>query len=87
MATLSSQFAHVLLFACPVCSRPLATACNSTRQNLEIADGHYFQPHCHCGWTGTVMGLEAVKHWIEPWSDEAPVGNEVVGSCDNETVP
>jgi hypothetical protein len=84
METLSSQFAHVLLFACPVCSRPLATACNSTKQNLEIADGHYFQPHCHCGWTGAVMGMEAVKHWIEPWSDEAPVGNEVVGSCDNE---
>jgi hypothetical protein len=80
------QFAHILLFACPVCARALATACNSTKRNLEVADGHYFQPHCHCGWTGTVIGMEAIKHWVEPWSEKAPVGADVVGSCDDEAV-
>jgi hypothetical protein len=78
------QYAHVLLFACPKCSRALASACNSVKRNLEAGDAHYFQPHCHCGWTGTVMGMEAEKHWVEPWSDQAPVGPGVDGACDDE---
>jgi hypothetical protein len=80
------QFAHVLLFACPVCTRPLATACNSTKRNLETADGQYFQPHCHCGWSGDVIGMKAIKHWVEAWPDSAPVGKDVPGSCDGETL-
>lgn len=82
MHTISSQFAHIFLFACPTCSRPLVTTCNSKHRSLETADGYYFHPRCHCGWNGTVAGLEAIKHWLEPWSDEAPVGKGVVGSCD-----
>jgi hypothetical protein len=81
-----TQFAHVLLFACPVCARPLATACNSTKRNLEAADGQYFRPHCLCGWSGEVIGMKAIKHSVEPWSDAAPVGTDVPGSCDGETV-
>ena len=42
METAPPQFAHVLLFACPVCFRPLVTACNSTNRNLEVADGYDF---------------------------------------------
>lgn len=62
------QFAHVILFRCPNCGRPLASACASERRNLEVADAHFFNPHCFCGWTGAVAGLEGVRHWVEPWS-------------------
>ena len=84
----AEQFAHVLLFACPHCGRPLASACASNRSNLEVADAHWFNPHCHCGWEGEVIGLTAVKHWVEPWSAEPgmvlkPGAN---GSCDGEPV-
>jgi hypothetical protein len=82
MATNTPQFAHVLLFACPACSRPLAAACNSTGRNLEEADRHYFQPHCHCGWTGDVIGMKAIKHWVEPWLDNTPLEKGGAGSCD-----
>jgi hypothetical protein len=75
------QFAHVLLFACPQCDRPLASACASTKQNLEDADAHWFNPHCHCGWTGDVIGLTAVRHWVNPWGSNTPLGT---GSCEGE---
>ena len=60
-------FAHVLLFACPKCGRPLACACSSMKSSLEDADAHLFDPHCPCGWVGAVVGLTAVKHWVEAW--------------------
>jgi len=67
------QFAHVLLFACPECRRPLASACFTSKRSLEEADGRFFNPHCHCGWTGAVAGLQAVRHWVHPWP-EVPSG-------------
>lgn len=84
----TEHFAHVLLFACPQCERPLASACASHKQNLEEADAHYFNPHCHCGWTGPVMGLEAVKHFVEPWrafTAEVGVAGPGDGTCDGRT--
>jgi hypothetical protein len=81
---LNTQFAHVLLFACPRCARPLASACINSKRSLEDADAHWFNPHCHCGWTGDVSGVSAVKHWVEPWELVAPMGKGVPGSCDGE---
>jgi hypothetical protein len=80
---LAEQFAHVMLFQCPQCGRPLASACASTEQSLEGADAHWFNPRCHCGWTGSVIGMTAVKHWVESWERTAPVGPHVAGSCDS----
>jgi hypothetical protein len=81
-------FAHVMLFACPQCQRPLASACASSKKNLEEADAHFFNPHCHCGWTGPVAGMEAVKHWVHSWRGfEAQVGaaGPADGTCDGRT--
>jgi len=73
------QYAHVMLFACPQCGRPLCSSCASPNKNLEIAEAQWFAPHCHCGWTGEVAGVTAVRHWVEPWS-AAPVDEP--GTCD-----
>jgi hypothetical protein len=43
----TKEFAHVFLFRCPECGRPLASACASTQSNLELADAYLFNPHCH----------------------------------------
>ena len=67
-----SQYAHVLLFACPHCGRPLSSACVSANKNLEIAEAKWFTPHCLCGWSGGVSGVTAVKHWVEPWLRSVP---------------
>jgi hypothetical protein len=71
------QYAHVLSFACPKCMRPLATACNSKARNLD-----FFESHCRCGWSGSVLDGDSVKDWVESWSDKAPVGEGTDGSCD-----
>jgi hypothetical protein len=82
---LNMQFAHVLLFECPFCGRPLASACFNSKKSLEDADAHWFQPHCHCGWTGDVSGVTAIKHWVEPWhSSPLPLENEQSGSCEED---
>lgn len=43
----SLEFARVFLFRCAECGRPLASACASPQNNLEMADAHLFNPHCH----------------------------------------
>jgi hypothetical protein len=77
----ADQFAHVLLFSCPGCGSPLASACASSKRNLEQAEAHWFNPRCHCGWTGDVIGVTSVKHWVEPWKILVSSG---AGSCDGE---
>ena len=88
MPNTTEHFAHVLLFACPECERPLASACANSKKNLEEADAHLFNPHCHCGWSGPVPGIEAVKHWVQPWrafKAEVGVARAEDGSCDGRT--
>jgi len=84
----TNHFAHVLLFACPECNRPLASACASAKRSLEDADAHFFNPHCHCGWTGAVVGLQAVKHWVYPWPEvqlDAGQAQPEDGTCDGKS--
>ena len=83
---MAPQFAHVLLFACPRCGRPLASACVNAKMTLEDADAHWFNPHCPCGWTGDVTGLSAIKHWVQAWPNPLPIGHDVPGSCDGESI-
>jgi hypothetical protein len=34
---------------------------------VETADTQFMTAHCDCGWTGMLLGVQALKHWIEPW--------------------
>jgi hypothetical protein len=81
-STTTEQYAHVLLFACPRCDRPLSATCLSDQRNLEGAEGTWFSPHCHCGWTGDLAGVTAMKHWVEPWP--RPVRLDAKDSCEEE---
>ena len=62
-------FSHVLLFSCPKCGNPLASAWLSTEKNLEGADAQRFDRKCDCGWSGRLVGAQALRHWIEPWKN------------------
>jgi hypothetical protein len=84
MQKATETYSHVLLFACPQCGNPLASACASTNKNLEVADAHWFNPHCHWGCTGSVIGVQAVKHWVEPWKIPVSIAPEATGPCDSE---
>jgi hypothetical protein len=84
MQNVTDSYAHVLLFACPQCGTPLASACASAKKNLEVADAHWFKPHCPCGWTGPMIGVLAVKHWIEDWIIPVNSAPGASSSCDGE---
>jgi hypothetical protein len=72
-----AEFFRILPETSAICTRsafqlsqlrqPAASACASTRKNLEPAEAHWFSLHCDCGWTGAVMGMNAVNHWVDPW--------------------
>jgi len=76
MQTVTGSFSHILLFACPQCGSPLASASVSTEKNLEVTDAQWANPRCDCGWTGSVVGVQAVKHWVEPWKIPVDVAPE-----------
>jgi hypothetical protein len=63
----SEPFVHVLLFECPSCGAPIASAIATGERNPEEADARSFVLHCSCGWTGIQMGLQAKRHWVETW--------------------
>jgi len=74
------QYAHVMLFACPHCARPLVATCVSSNKNLELAEASWFSPTCHCGWSGDLAGITANRHWVEPWRGKRLAAGEP-GHC------
>ena len=57
---MAGQFAHVLLFSCPQCHSPLASACASVKRNLEQAEAQ------------RLIGLSPLPLWVDrrrDWSD------------------
>ena len=58
-------YAHFFLFMCQMCGGYLALVCSSSQINLEPADNHIFDVHCHCGWAGELVGFAALRHWVE----------------------
>jgi len=61
------DFVHVLLFECTSCGLPLVSALTSSSKNIEKIDSALHNAMCLCGWSGALSGLEAKRHWIEPW--------------------
>jgi hypothetical protein len=63
------DFVHVLLFECAGCRLPVVHALTSESQNIESIDLAFHSAVCSCGWSGKLSGLEAKRHWVEPWSE------------------
>ena len=60
-------FVHVLVFACPNCTRPLGVTHTANERNVEKVDGRSFDCRCQCQWEGKMFGANARRHWVEPW--------------------
>jgi hypothetical protein len=39
----------------------------STERNNEKIDGNSFDLLCQCGWSKSVLGMQAIRHWVVPW--------------------
>lgn len=74
MISSRKQFAHVVLFHCPRCRGPIASAFTSANENLETLAESEFGAVCRCGWIGNGLDLTAVNQSIQPWETicEAP---------------
>jgi len=68
----AEPFVHVLLFECPHCQKPTASALPRGERSLEKVDGASLPVHCFCGWSGDLVGINARKHWVEPWENGIP---------------
>jgi len=68
MQTEPKDFVHVLLFQCMNCGLPVANAVRTDSKNLENIDLTFHSVACGCGWSGQAAGLEARRHWVEPWN-------------------
>jgi hypothetical protein len=62
-------YVHSLLFRCKQCKEPIAISAMSAERNLEKIDGDFFDVQCKCGRLKTLLGLEAVRHYVIPWED------------------
>jgi hypothetical protein len=67
MIAARKQFAHVVLFHCPRCRGPIASAFSNSNENFEnLAEGE-FGAVCRCGWIGNGLDLTAVNQSVQPW--------------------
>jgi hypothetical protein len=67
MIAATQQFAHVVLFHCPRCRGPIASAFSSSNPSLEKLTESEFGAVCRCGWIGNGLDLTAVNQSIQPW--------------------
>lgn len=67
MQTEPKDFVHILLFQCTNCGLPVANAVKTESKSLEEVDLNSHDIECDCGWSGQATGLEAKRHWVEPW--------------------
>jgi hypothetical protein len=61
------RFAHVILFQCPLCQGPLASAFSSSNEDMENLDGGQFGAVCRCGWIGKGLDLLAINKSVQLW--------------------
>jgi len=63
-------YVHVVLFKCPDSGDPMPAVCLSEKKSLEEVDSHPFKVHCHCGWSGKLLGANRLKNWVAEWGGE-----------------
>jgi hypothetical protein len=64
---LDKSHVHVLLFKCPESGEPMTAAILTASRSLEDVDSCAFEVKCNCGWSGSLLGIERVKNWVEEW--------------------
>ena len=62
-----AEYLHVLVFACPQCSKPLPFVQLNVLRSIEEIDAAVFNLTCDCGWKGEIRGFQARNHWVGEW--------------------
>ena len=77
-------YVHLLQFLCRRCGQPLVIPVRSEAANLEKVDADSHSVKCQCGWLGSLLGVEAVRHWVTPWHHQQNVVDYLQGTVFNE---
>ncbi len=80
MPSTREQFARVILFQCPQCRGPLASAFSYSNADTQAFEDGQFSAVCRCGWMGNGLDLSAVIESVQPWEAvaEAPPKDEFI---------
>jgi hypothetical protein len=73
MSDFYSPYAHILLYSCRGCNKPLSIVVMSPERNLEQLDAGTFDIRCECGWEKQLLGVEGVCHWVTEWETKDTV--------------
>ena len=73
-------YAHLLQFRCRRCEQPIVLSVRSEAANLETVDGDSFRLECQCGWSETLLGVEAARHLVTLWHDEQQITDYLEGA-------
>jgi hypothetical protein len=68
----NQQFAHVLRFNCPRCSKSISAVRFSENMSREAIAPLMFQQRCECGWSGQLAGLSATRHAVKSVLEPTP---------------
>jgi hypothetical protein len=80
MLSATAQYARVILFQCPQCRGPLASASSFSNADMQTLEGGQFSAVCRCGWMGNGLDLSGVIESVQPWEAvaETPPRDEFV---------
>ena len=70
MSSNNFDYAHLLLFRCKQCDEPVAVPVMGQARNLEEIDGDTYDVKCRCGRSESLLGVEALAHWVVSWEGE-----------------
>jgi hypothetical protein len=63
----AGTFLHLFVFQCRRCGDPISIPLHSGCASVESLGAITFSLCCRCGWSQSVEGRSARKHWVEPW--------------------
>jgi hypothetical protein len=69
MSLSNFSYVYFLLFQCNQCNEPVAVAAKKQVLNLEEIDGATYVVKCRCGWSESLVGVEALAYWVGPWEE------------------
>jgi hypothetical protein len=80
MASNNFGYAHLLLFRCKQCNGPVGVPVMGQARNLEEIDSETYIVECRCGWSESLLGAEALAHWVLAWGEGKAVRDLTPGT-------
>jgi hypothetical protein len=81
---MNMPYVHLLQFRCRGCDQPIVIFIGGEAANLEKVDSDPYRLECDCGWSETLIGVEAARHLVIPVHHEEQINERLQGSRNEE---